>query len=219
MDPATPSDPGFGWATSKRRLVTLDENGRFVTESDMTEGFPSSFPCNFVREFCAKKSIEFPFTNEEFSATIKDVLTSYLSSHNLLEEYDEFCKTGKSNNRAMKWDIMTITPNTSFKLHAHPNIEIIYVIQGAIHEYRYEVQLLDQSSSSKRWYNEIAHCLHKDLFSLLYPLNRRVQRWSNICPPPICAVRTSVKAFLGCSHTGAPELKNVLMSARHIRIS
>lgn len=142
MDPANLSEPGFGWATSKKRLVTLDENGRFVTESDMEEGFPSSFPSKFVREFCLKRNIHFRFTNEEFSTALREVLTSYLSSNHILEEYDEFCKTGKSNGRAMKWDIMTITPNTSFKLHAHPNIEIIYVIQGAIHEYRYEVQFL-----------------------------------------------------------------------------
>lgn len=139
MDATTILEPGFGWATSKKRLVTLDDNGRFVTESDMKEGFPSSFPCDFVREFCAKRSIPFHFTNEEFSATLREVLTSYLSLNHILHEYDEFCTTGKSNGRAMKWDIMTISPNTSFKLHAHPNIEIIYVIQGAIHEYRYEV--------------------------------------------------------------------------------
>jgi hypothetical protein len=141
MDPTTLSEPGFGWATSKKRLVTLDENGRFVTEADMIDGFPSSFPCNFVREFCAKNNIDFQFTNEEFSTSVREVLTSYLSSIHKLEEYDEFSKTGKSNGRDMKWDIITISPNTSFKLHAHPNIEIIYVIQGAIHEYRYEVQI------------------------------------------------------------------------------
>jgi hypothetical protein len=149
MDPSTLSEPGFGWATRKMRLVTLDENGRFVTESDVNEGFPSSFPFNFVRAFCAKNAIDFRVTNEEFSTTVREVLTTYLSSNHKLEEYDEFFKTGKSNGRTMKWDIMTISPNTSFKLHAHPNIEIIYVIQGAIHEYRYEVQFFRSKRFSK----------------------------------------------------------------------
>ena len=32
---------------------------------------------------------------------------------------------------------MYIQPNLSFSLHAHPNCEAIYVLKGAIYEYRY----------------------------------------------------------------------------------
>ena len=34
-------------------------------------------------------------------------------------------------------DIMTIQPNCAFRLHAHPNIEMIYVIAGSMHEFRF----------------------------------------------------------------------------------
>lgn len=139
MEPATLSEPGFGWVSSKIKLVSLDEGGKVVTEDDMKESFPSNYACNFVRRFCEERSISFQI--EGFANTVNQVLKSYLSSQNLSDEYDEFIKTGKSNGREMKWDIMTIQPNTSFKLHAHPNIEIIYVIQGAIHEFRYEVSI------------------------------------------------------------------------------
>lgn len=54
----------------------------------------------------------------------------------LRADLDEFTSTGRSNGRAMKWHLMRIAPNTSFKLHAHPNIELIYVIRGTMHEIR-----------------------------------------------------------------------------------
>lgn len=142
METASIIRPGQGWATSKKRLVTLDENGGFITKSDTLEGFSGSFPSDFVRNHCEKKSICFPFTNKEFGSTIINVLRSYFAARNIADEFDELLQTGRSNGREMKWDIMTISPNTSFKLHAHPNIEIIYVIDGAIHELRYEVCIL-----------------------------------------------------------------------------
>ena len=49
---------------------------------------------------------------------------------------DEFLSTGLSGNRFLRWDVMKIAPNTSFSLHAHPNIELIYVISGTIFEIR-----------------------------------------------------------------------------------
>jgi hypothetical protein len=127
-------EPGHGWASSQKKLVTLEDKKVFITDNDIQDAVG-----DFAREFCVKRNIEFPFTNATFNSTVSQVLSSYLTSINKIEEYSEFCSTGRSNDRQMKWDIMTISANTSFKLHAHPNIEIIYVMQGAIHELRYEV--------------------------------------------------------------------------------
>lgn len=151
MDTASITKPGHGWTTSKKRLVTLDENGRFITKSDTSEGFSGSFPSDFVRDHCEKKGICFPYTNREFGSTIIEVLRSYFATHNIADEFDELMQTGRSNGREMKWDIMTISPNTSFKLHAHPNIEIIYVIDGAIHELRYEVCIFHGHLAKNRY--------------------------------------------------------------------
>ena len=139
IETASILEPGHGWASSQKKLVVLEDKKVFVTDDHIQDGLPSSAVGDFAREFCAKKNIEFPFTNVTFDSAVSQVLSSYLSSLHKIDEFDEFCKTGRSNDRQMKWDIMTISANTSFKLHAHPNIEIIYVMQGAIHELRYEV--------------------------------------------------------------------------------
>ena len=137
------SDPGYGWTTVKRKeLVVLEEGGRAVTDLDVIEGFSSNFPAEFIRKFCNNSGISCRLNSLKFSMVMNDVLKSYFYSSQFEAEYVEFQRTGKSNGREMKWDIMNIQPKTSFRLHAHPNIEIIYVIQGAIHEYRYEVLIL-----------------------------------------------------------------------------
>lgn len=60
----------------------------------------------------------------------------FTTTSTVRDDLDEFLSTGKSNGRVMKWHMMRIAPNTSFKLHAHPNIELIYVSKGTIHELR-----------------------------------------------------------------------------------
>jgi hypothetical protein len=48
----------------------------------------------------------------------------------------DFIKHGTSNNRQLQWSVMKCEPACQFNLHAHPNIEIIYCISGALHEIR-----------------------------------------------------------------------------------
>ena len=157
------SDPGYGWTTIKRKeLVVLEEGGRAVTDLDVIEGFPTNFPAEFIRKFCLNSGFSCRLNSQKFSMAINDVLRSYFSSSPFEEEYIEFQSSGKSNGRQMKWDIMNIQPNTSFRLHAHPNIEIIYVIQGAIHEYRYEVPILQSAHVfvvMKIYYDVVCMCV------------------------------------------------------------
>lgn len=51
-------------------------------------------------------------------------------------ELAEFLKTGGSNGRALKWDVMELPKGMKFSLHAHPNVEMILCIKGRIHELR-----------------------------------------------------------------------------------
>jgi hypothetical protein len=44
--------------------------------------------------------------------------------------------TKKSNGNKLKWTIMDCLPGTKFQLHAHPNIELVYCLQGELHEVR-----------------------------------------------------------------------------------
>lgn len=46
--------------------------------------------------------------------------------------------TGKSNQRPLQWTLMNCAPGCQFRLHAHPNIEVVYCIEGALHEIRME---------------------------------------------------------------------------------
>ena len=48
----------------------------------------------------------------------------------------EFMSTCKSCGRQLQWTSMDCAPATQFKLHAHPNMELIYCARGALHEIR-----------------------------------------------------------------------------------
>ena len=51
-------------------------------------------------------------------------------------EWTAFALTGRSNGRAMQYIRMCIPPSCSFPLHAHPNVECIYVVHGTLYEKR-----------------------------------------------------------------------------------
>lgn len=55
-----------------------------------------------------------------------------------------FKEGGKSNHRQLEWALMDCAPGCQFQLHAHPNLELVYCIKGALHEVRLlEVDNLD----------------------------------------------------------------------------
>lgn len=51
-------------------------------------------------------------------------------------ELARFAKTGRSNCRPMQWCRMCISQHMTLPLHAHPNIEFIYVARGQFRERR-----------------------------------------------------------------------------------
>lgn len=52
-------------------------------------------------------------------------------------ELEEFFSTGTSNGgRPLSWCLMDILPNQAFPLHAHPTVEIVHIIKGALYERR-----------------------------------------------------------------------------------
>jgi hypothetical protein len=123
-----PAIPGFGWASSAQDKVILHGEVCIVSTGE----FPSSRPAELVN-LVSENKVEV----NEFTRQIEGTLKAYFSKEDyLLEELNEFYATGKSNDRVMKWHLMKIAPNTSFKLHAHQNIELIYVIKGTMHEVR-----------------------------------------------------------------------------------
>ena len=51
-------------------------------------------------------------------------------------ELDEVRRTWRSNGRLLSWAHMAVAKGTIIKLHCHPNVEVIYVISGALSEDR-----------------------------------------------------------------------------------
>ncbi|CAB9521904.1 expressed unknown protein [Seminavis robusta] len=48
----------------------------------------------------------------------------------------QFLATAMSNRRQLQWSFMDCGPACQFKLHAHPNMEIIFCVKGELHEIR-----------------------------------------------------------------------------------
>lgn len=120
-----PAIPGFGWTTPARGKVELHPQSHEVPLGE----FPGTAPQAMLDLIQLGQS--------EFSRHMMDALKQHGAKVPLfVEEANEFMRTGTSNGRRMKWHLMRIAPNTSFKLHAHPNIELIYVIRGTMNEVR-----------------------------------------------------------------------------------
>jgi hypothetical protein len=55
-----------------------------------------------------------------------------------------FIRHSRSKNRVLQWDIMFFGAGTQFNMHAHPNLELVYCAQGALHQIRMEGEPWDQ---------------------------------------------------------------------------
>jgi hypothetical protein len=124
------SSPGFGWALlgdSKVEIIKGDFADTIGWNSPLlSELVSSNCPVNFEPLVLWEKIHR--ALRESFLDETDQVVGEVESS-------------GCSNHRRLRWDIMKIEANTSFVLHAHPNIEVIMVLHGAIHEMRYMVSV------------------------------------------------------------------------------
>ncbi len=122
------SIPGFGWSNSAVYKSVEIYNGEGIDPA------PSAEMVSFVNEILQKyNENEFKIINrEEFIDSMKQKMAKYFAPSELASLYS----TGTSNGKKLKVCMMRIAPNTAFKLHAHPNIEVIYCLKGCIREYR-----------------------------------------------------------------------------------
>lgn len=51
-------------------------------------------------------------------------------------EYDEFLSSGVVNGRQHGWVFLSIPPGVAYPLHAHPGLEMVYIVSGRLHEIR-----------------------------------------------------------------------------------
>ena len=79
--------------------------------------------------------------SENVLVELERAMREYLTN-DLQQDYIEWSSSGSSNGRVLSLAMMFIEKNLSFQLHAHPNIECILVLDGAIHELRLKAKYI-----------------------------------------------------------------------------
>ena len=123
------SIPGFGWSHLGASHKCVE-----IYNSEGVGPIPSTEMVSFINGILEKyNENECKIVNsDEFIDSMGQKMAKYFAPHELTSLYS----TGTSNGKKLKVCMMRIAPNTAFKLHAHPNIEIIYCLKGCIREYR-----------------------------------------------------------------------------------
>ncbi len=73
---------------------------------------------------------------QRFNHRWHTALKVHFSKVDASDELEEWISTGLSNGRALKLQVMALSPFTWFKVHAHPNIEFEQTLAGTLHEVR-----------------------------------------------------------------------------------
>ena len=100
--------------------------------------FASSSPGDLLCEYLDDYSQFHPI---KVASIIEKAINNYSNSNAVYRDdiLEIISHNHLSNGRVLKWNIMSIAPNVQFQLHAHPNLELIWVVSGAMHEYRLSV--------------------------------------------------------------------------------
>jgi len=94
------------------------------------------------------------------------------AAKNCQEEWLDFVRTGRSNGLGtMQYALLTIPPNSTFPLHAHPNIEFIAVCHGNLYEQRLQGRpsTRDFSRQANIFPMNLNHLTIDNFQSLLHP--------------------------------------------------
>jgi len=119
--------------TNSNRPAVITFKGEEVPCGRLPEDFPGAYPAEFLKD-----SLQIDAGDPaEFAKSWRTAVSHLFKAKATGEaELEEFMAGGLSNGRSLKWVIMDILPNRNFPLHAHPNIESIYVARGTLHEMR-----------------------------------------------------------------------------------
>ena len=100
--------------------------------------FASTSPGDLLCEYLDENS---QFNPIIITSIIEKAINSYSNSNAVYRDdiLEIISHNHLSNGRVLKWNIMSIAPDVRFQLHAHPNLELIWVVSGAMHEYRLSV--------------------------------------------------------------------------------
>jgi hypothetical protein len=93
----------------------------------------------------------------QLALTYNDIATIQTTWEKLVQETSnddlaEFLHTSFSSGRQLHWAVMDCAPGTHFNMHAHPNIEVVYCIRGALHEIRMSGEPIERNFKSGQVY-------------------------------------------------------------------
>lgn len=118
---------GKFWQACARRAL-LHKYG-YLPPNDDDEGKPTSRKVQTREEM---ESIQILWRE-----LVERAISGKSSTKNDLVEFVQ-SQCQQSNQHTLQWSAMNCQPGTQFKLHAHPNLELVYCGQGALHEIRME---------------------------------------------------------------------------------
>lgn len=120
--------PGFGWTNNQKDNVIVSNGGKV----SMLDNFANA--AKFINDQLGTN-----IDCDDFKTNIENSMKREFGVESYLEVVNEMFSEGTSNSRELKYDLMKIQPNIAFKMHAHPNVEVIYVVNGALYEFRLQV--------------------------------------------------------------------------------
>lgn len=123
-----------------RRVVRIDGGPtRDLPSFDLPLNHPGcTWPDEFPHQLAHKGlGLQVQVSNAEFRQglmqAVEKCLTTTASGR---EDLDEWLYTGKSNGIEPRFVALQIPPHTTFFVHAHPGIELVYLLEGSMHEVR-----------------------------------------------------------------------------------
>uniref|UniRef100_A0A061SDN4 Acetolactate synthase n=1 Tax=Tetraselmis sp. GSL018 TaxID=582737 RepID=A0A061SDN4_9CHLO len=122
-----------GPAAGGGRTVELHKGGGLL-DGPQDEGFPGPRPAELLRSAVGIDVGDPREFGRRWRAAAEHLFQAKAGGAGELEE---LLRTGRSNGRQMSWCVMDIAPHQDLPLHAHPNIEVIYVARGTLQELRF----------------------------------------------------------------------------------
>jgi quercetin dioxygenase-like cupin family protein len=127
------------WQTKVKSMVSSIAANKIVTvpgprviAQPISKDFPGSVPARLLHQTCGLD------LSADWESSWQDNASALFAAKagSGPQDFAQFLQTGESNGREMSWTVISIPPNRSFPLHAHPSIEVIYVAKGVMHELR-----------------------------------------------------------------------------------
>ena len=105
--------------------------GRTIPPVPIRPDFPGTYPRGF---FHATTGARLP-NDATFSQEFRAALEAGLKTKAPLQ-HEEFMREGTINDRLHQWVVLRLPAGTYFPVHAHPGLEMVYIVSGTMHEIR-----------------------------------------------------------------------------------